>query len=32
MATGEFEKLKIISFSDPDFADSHKVGENNRDD
>ena len=27
MATGEFEKLKIIAFSDPDFADSHKVGE-----
>jgi hypothetical protein len=27
MAAGEFEKLKIIAYSDPDFADSHQVGE-----
>ena len=24
MATGEFEKLRIISYTDPDFSDEHK--------
>jgi hypothetical protein len=27
MPSGHFEKLKIIAYSDPDFEESHKVGE-----